>query len=327
VSLELLPVPPSDPLQDRSGGRSPVLAFSGLDSVMSKQTTVGHSSVPASSSAAECAAAGERAGLRARVLSGLTWSGLSQFGRQAMQFATTLILARLITPDQFGLVGMATVVTGFAAVFRDMGTTAAVIRGRDLPDNLLSSIFWLNALVGTGLMSILSLLAPQVAAMYHQPAVAPILRALSLTFFIGGISIVHQAMLERSMSFRVLGKVELAASLIGSLVGIVAAVRGCAAWSLVYQSIAVAGTTTLLLWYLGPRCPKDSFSTEALASVSGYSANLTGSMIINYLARNADNFLIGRYLGTTALGYYGLAYRLLLLPMQLISCRKFIPIP
>lgn len=252
-------------------------------------------------------------------VSGVKWSSVSRFSQIGMQFVTIAILARLLTPDDFGLVGMAVVVIGFVAIFKDLGTSAAIIQQKNLSEELLSSIFWVNVVFGVLAMAVLFVLSPLAAIFYNEQRVIPLLRVLSLTFFISGFSILQQAILERDLAFNKLAKLEIIATLLGSMVGIGLAILGYGVWSLVYQSLAIATMTTVLLWAYSAWRPRFIFHWIEVKSVSSYSLNLTGFNIFNYFARNADYLLIGRFLGAQNLGYYTLAYNLMLLPLQNIS--------
>lgn len=257
--------------------------------------------------------------LKHQVTSGIKWSTVSQISRQGTQLITTIILARLLSPSDFGLVGMAMVVIGFIGIFKDLGTSAAIIQRKELSEELLSSIFWVNVGFGTLAMIILFFGAPLGGLFYHESRVVDILRVLALTFFISGLSILQQALLERSLSFNKLAKVEISAVVCGAIVGIGLALRGFGVWSLVFQSLTTVIITTVLLWLVSSWQPKWIFHWNEIKSVSSYSLNLTGFSIFNYFARNADYLLIGRYLGAQDLGYYTLAYRILLFPLQNIS--------
>jgi O-antigen/teichoic acid export membrane protein len=254
-----------------------------------------------------------------KITSGIKWSAISYLGRQGMQFLTTAILARLILPDQFGLVGMALVVIGFLNIFKDLGTSSALIQRERLSSELLSSIFWINVLFGLFAMLLTAILAPLVADFYQEPQVTSILRGFSIIFPISGLSILHQSLLQRDQDFNKLGRIEIGAALVGSIVGISAALLGSGAWSLVYQSLAVTLMTTSLLWVMTPWRPNLYFSIEEVKSISNYSLNLVGFSIFNYFARNTDYILIGKFLGSEPLGYYTLAYQIMLYPVQIVS--------
>lgn len=257
--------------------------------------------------------------LNRQAASSVKWSTVSQAGRQIMQFVTTAILARLLSPADFGLVGMATIVTGFIWLFQDLGTASAVIQRKHSSESLLSSIFWMN--VGFGLLGMLALLivAPLAASFYQEPRITVILRVLSVTFLLSGVTTLQKALLERELAFAKLAKIEISATLAGSAIGISLAVLGWGVWALVYQALTVVVVTTILIWMKTFWQPKIMFNWNELKKVSSYSLNLTGFSIFNYFSRNADYLLVGKFLGTQELGYYTLAYRLMLYPLQNIS--------
>jgi len=257
--------------------------------------------------------------LKQKAVSGIKWSAISQVGRQATQLLTTIILARLLSPSDFGLVGMAMVVIGFINIFKDLGTAAAVIQRKELSEALLSSIFWVNAGFGALAMIVLFLIAPFGGLLYRELRVVAVLQVLSMSFFISGLGILHQALLERSLSFNSLAKLETASVLVGAIVGIGLAFADAGVWSLVFQSLTTAIVATVLLWLLSSWRPQWAFRWSEVRAISRFSLNLTGYSIFNYFARNADYLLIGRYLGAQDLGYYTLAYRILLFPLQNIT--------
>jgi O-antigen/teichoic acid export membrane protein len=236
-----------------------------------------------------------------------------------MQLVTTIVLARLLRPSDFGQVGMAMILIGFVALFRDLGTSAAVVQRKNVSEELLSSLFWGNLAFGFFAMAVLCWLSPPAGNLFHESEIVRLLRALSLTIVISSLSILHQAILERDLAFHRLARAEASAVLLGSLVGIGSALLGAGAWSLIFQSLTVATVTTVILWTSSPWRPKLIFRWAELKSIGGYSLNLTGFNIFNYLVRNADNLLIGRFFGAQELGYYNLAYRLMFYPLQNIS--------
>ena len=257
--------------------------------------------------------------LRKHAISGVKWNFGAQAGQQIAQLATMVVLARLLKPSDFGLVGMATVVTAFVSLFKDLGTSAAIIHRRDLTDELLSSVFWMN--VGIGILGTLLLasFAPLVAMYYREPQVSAILRVLSLSFAISGLTILQAALLERGLQFRTVASTQLAGVGCGAIAGIASALAGAGVWALVIQSLTSASVITILLWWSTPWRPQWIFRWREVRSIGSYSLNLVGFNTFNYFSRNADNLLIGRYLGPTALGIYALAYRIMLYPLQTIA--------
>jgi O-antigen/teichoic acid export membrane protein len=257
--------------------------------------------------------------LRRSAISGIKWSAISLFARRGLSLVTTIVLARLLAPADFGLVAMAAVVIGFIEMFKDLGTAAAVIQRKNLSQGLLASIFWLNAGFGLAAAMVLYLLAPLLGAFYREPEVIPIMQVLSLSFLLSGLSNVQMSLLERNLEFDKLARIEISTSLFASLVGITAAFLGHGAWSLVYQMLAGNFLATLLLWVGSRWRPSWQFDWAGIRSVMDFSLNLTAASIINYFTRNADKLLIGRFLGSQDLGYYDLAYRLMQFPLQGIS--------
>jgi O-antigen/teichoic acid export membrane protein len=257
--------------------------------------------------------------LKQSAVSGVRWSLVAQIVRQIMQFLTTAVLARLLSPGDFGLVGMATVTTGFISIFNDLGTSAAIIQRKQISDSLVSTIFWVNVIIGLLASLILLVCSPLVAIFYREPRVTEVLRVLALTFIISGFSIAHKAILEKKIAFRILAKIEIISVILGSITGISSAFLGLGVWSLVVQTLVFVSSTSILLWLTSQWKPQFVFCVNDLREVSSYSLNLTGFSVFNYFVRNADYILIGRFLGPQDLGYYTLAYRLMLYPLQNVS--------
>jgi O-antigen/teichoic acid export membrane protein len=252
-------------------------------------------------------------------VAGIKWTSLSHITGRAVALVSSIVLARLLAPGDFGLAAMAMVVIGFVDLFSDLGTTAAVVQRQDVSDEMLSTVFWFNVLFGLLATLAVLLIAPFAADFYREPRVAEIMHWLAFTFFAAGLRTVHQAVLQRSLAFNRLAALEIAGSVISSIVGVTAAYMGYGVWSLVYQSISGAAAMTALFWAASKWRPRFVFRFADVASVANYSLHLTGHGIFNYFARNADNLLIGRFLGAQDLGYYDLAYRILLYPLQASS--------
>jgi O-antigen/teichoic acid export membrane protein len=236
-----------------------------------------------------------------------------------MQLATTAILARLLAPSDFGLLGMALVITGIVDLIRDVGTAAAVIQKKELSQSCLSSVFWLNTALGFALTILLWILSPWASWFYREPALNPILSWLAPVLLISSLCLVHRSLLERELKFEALAMVEILATLAASTTGVGMALAGFGVWSLVSQSLTNAAVTTLLLWWTSDWKPAKRFQWEEIRSLAQFSLNLTGFNLCNFFARNADYLLIGRFLGARDLGYYTMAYRLMLYPLQNVS--------
>jgi PST family polysaccharide transporter len=232
---------------------------------------------------------------------------------------TTVILAKLIDPSDFGLVGMTMVFIGFAALFQDLGTTSFVVQIKEASDEFLSTIYWFNVSLAIILMIILYATADLIAKFYNEPEITTIVFYLAWIFPITSIGSVQQAILERELVFKKLSLLEMGATTIASVVGITCALNGLGALSLVFQSLTLSIFSSLLVFVFCDWKPKMHFKLKELKKARDFSLNLTGFNIYNYFARNADYFLIGKFLGSEALGLYTLAYNLMLVPIKNVS--------
>lgn len=259
------------------------------------------------------------AGLRVSTSSGAKWLTSSQLVRQLMQLATTGILLQVLAPEDFGLLGMALIVVTFVTIFRDMGTSAAIVQRADASNIFLVSIFWANVAIGVVLAIFVYAFAPIYAAFYQEEAVRLIVQALSITFLANSLGVVHRAILEKELKFRTVAIIEVTGTLISAIVGISLAYTGFGVWSLVIQTILAAVASTILLWFVGHWAPHFAFSWQEVKGASTFSLNVVGYSFLNYLSRNVDYILIGRFLGAASLGYYTLAYQIMLYPLFSIS--------
>lgn len=257
--------------------------------------------------------------LRKKTIKGLAWSAVSQGGKQISQIVVTMILARLLSPEDFGLVAMATVFTNFALIFGELGLSSALIQKQDIDDRHLSSAFWLNLIGGACLTVFFIIAAPFIAAFYHKPQLQPLLIVMSLNFILTSFTIIQQTIFTKEMDFKPLTIRDIASVIVAGIVGIFMAFHGFGAWSLVGQLLTFSFVNGILLWTMSSWRPKFIFSKEAIKDIFHFSANMTGFSIVNYFARNVDQLLIGKFLGTEALGYYSLAYKIMLYPVQNIS--------
>lgn len=252
-------------------------------------------------------------------LKGIQWSSISQISRQLLQYITTLILANLLKPGDFGLMAMALVITGFIDIFKDLGTSAAVIHLAEINKVLISSIFWLNIFFGILFTLIIFFAAPIIALFFNSTDIIPILKTLSILFFILSFGILPKSLMERDLDFNGLAKIEITSVLAGSILGILLAIMNYGVWSLVFQAIVNNFVFTILILINKRVFPGFEFSIFEIKTVSNYSLNLVGYNIFNYFVRNADYMIIGRYLGENQLGNYYLAYKIMLYPLQSVT--------
>ena len=251
-----------------------------------------------------------------KTASGVAWMSLVQVVRQLLQLLSVSVLARHLPPVAYGLVAMAAIVTNFMETIRDVGTGYALVREREVSRELASTVFWLNCIIG-GVATLLVVATSWPAAyFFHEKMVAPILQFLAISFFLGALSVVPTAMLNRAMDFRKVAATQTAGALAGTTVAIVMAIAGRGVWSLVAASITTASVTTVLVWILSPVRIGLVFRRDQTRHVVHFGLNLTGFHIVNYVSRNADNLLVGRFLGGAPLGYYQMGYMLMTYPIN-----------
>lgn len=254
--------------------------------------------------------------LKERTVTGIAWNTVARVIQQAIQFTLSVILARLLLPEDYGLVGMVAVFIGFATLFAEFGFSSAVVYRPDLRPIHLASIFWVNVAAGALLATVFWVAAPFVATFYETPMLVGITRAIGLNFLLSAFGIVPAALLRRRMAFDRVAALNVLAALVAGIVAVGLAYAGLGAWALVIQGLVSAASTSGLALAFSRWRPTLQFSVSAVRELLGYSSNLVGFGVINYWARNADNLLIGKFLGSAPLGIYSRAYSLMLLPIS-----------
>jgi O-antigen/teichoic acid export membrane protein len=249
--------------------------------------------------------------------------GLVTVGAQAAKFVLNLtaaaVLARLLTPREFGLVGMVLAITGLVGLFKELGLSTATVQRDIITQQQVSNLFWINVSV-SGFLTLISFgLAPLIASFYHDPRVTGIMMVLSLTFLLTGSAVQHQALLSRQMRFRALAMIEVTSMLVGFTAACCLAKLGFGYWALVAQQLVSATVSFVLMWYTSgwrPGMPKRNSGVRPMLS---FGAHLTIADFIGLLLINSDSILIGRVFGAEPLGLYTRASVLLARPLQQIS--------
>lgn len=250
---------------------------------------------------------------------GLVWLTGSRAIEQAITFAITILLARLLTPADYGLLGMATLLLTFLGRFADFGTAESIVQVRDLDDHKLSSIFWFNLAAGLLFGVVMLLLAPVTAAFFREPDVQPVVAVLALTLPLQSLTVVPDFLLRRRLQFDRWVVRNLTAIIIAGGAGVTVALAGGGVWALVTQQLAaplISGTT---LWLAVRWRPRLHFQRAHILEIKDFTTGVLGFNLLNYFSRNIDYLLIGRFLTPTDLGLYTLAYRLMRYPTQFLS--------
>jgi len=249
--------------------------------------------------------------------------GLVTVGAQGAKFVLNLtaaaVLARLLTPREFGLVGMVLAITGLVGLFKELGLSTATVQRDIITQQQVSNLFWINVFV-SGFLTVISFgLAPLMASFYHDPRVTGIMMVLSLSFLLTGSAVQHQALLTRQMRFRAIAVIEVISMLVGFVSACWLAKRGFGYWALVAQQVVTAATSFVLTWHTSGWRPDRPKGNSGVRPMLSFGAHLTIADFVGLLLMNSDSILIGRVFGAEPLGLYTRASVLLARPLQQIS--------
>ena len=254
--------------------------------------------------------------LRQRTIS----SGLITTAAQGTKFflnlAYVMILARLLVPQDFGLIAMVTTIMGFLRIFQDAGLSTATVQRQEITHGQVSNLFWVNVAVGGVITLLVAVSAPAIAWFYREPRLVGVTLALSITFLLASSAVQHMALLNRQMRFTVIAVIDVISMLVGYLTGIGMALWGYGYWALVGASVIQVAIKLMLAWLISrwrPRLPSRNTQTWHLLR---FGANITMGNLMYSIARGADSLLIGRFFGAAAVGLYSRGSILLMRPLQ-----------
>jgi len=235
-----------------------------------------------------------------------------------LRTAGTMVLARLLTPADFGLIGMVAIVINFVAMFTDSGLSMATVQRDEINPAQISTLFWINVLISSILGLCVLAGSPLVAMFYGRPELTAITAVLSCSFIISGLSIQHTALLRRHMRFGTLAIIIIVSQVLYFVSTIMFAILGLSYWALVIGAMVSSVATVILTFLFCPWIPGRMKRGTGVRDMLMFGGNLTGFTFINFFSRNADKLLIGKYIGADALGFYDKAYQLFMLPISQI---------
>ncbi|HLW53549.1 MAG TPA: lipopolysaccharide biosynthesis protein [Candidatus Angelobacter sp.] len=249
------------------------------------------------------------------VLGGVVTGG-AQAAKFVLNLISAVVLARLLGPKDFGLVGMVLAVTTLLGLLKDLGLSTATVQREIITEDQVSNLFWINVTL-SGVIATLSLaLAPVVARFYHDPRLIPIMLTLSVTFLLSGSTVQHQALLTRQMRFRALAIIDVTSMLAGILTAFALALLGFGYWALVGQQMCLTAAGLVLTWWISGWRPTLPRRNSGVRPLLRFGAQLTLSDVVGRISATADSILIGRYCGAEPLGLYSRASVLLTRPLQ-----------
>jgi O-antigen/teichoic acid export membrane protein len=257
--------------------------------------------------------------LAAKSVSAVVWSAIEAFSRQGIQFLITLVLVRLLSPEEYGLIAMLALFIGIVGVFTDGGFAAALVQKQNIVQIEISSVFYYNLITGLAAAGLLCLASSWIAGFYHQPLLQPLTRLMALNLFLGSLGAVHSILMTRDLDFRTQTRISIFATMGSGVAAILLAWRGFGVWSLAWQSIISTIITVLLLWYLRPWRPVLAFSMDAIRRLFRFGSFLLFSSLLDTIFVRIQGLIIGKVYSARDLGYYSRADGTQQLPSNLLS--------
>jgi O-antigen/teichoic acid export membrane protein len=233
-----------------------------------------------------------------------------------IHMASVIVLARLLTPADYGIVTMVTAVSGFVDLFRELGLSSATVRTRGITHDQVSALFWINAGLGAAIMVAIAASGPILAWFYQKPQLTLVAAGISLTSILGSLGTQHGALLNRDMRFAAMAIIRITALLAGFIAALVVALSGGTYWALVASSVVTAASHTIGLWVASGFRPGRFKKGIGLRPLISFGTSIAGFDMVNYFNKNTDKILIGKAWGAEPLGLYNKAYSLLMLPMS-----------
>lgn len=254
--------------------------------------------------------------LKERTLRGGAAKVFAQGANFLLRLGSLMVLARLLDPKDFGLVGMVTAVTGVFSLFKDAGLSMATVQRTTISQEEVSNLFWLNMAVGAILTCLSLAIAPILVSFYQEPRLFFVTAALGAGFLFNAAGVQHSALLQREMRFVTLSVIETIALLISIAVGIGMALSGFGYWALVGMAVVLPVVSTVCLWSLGTWMPGMPHRGTEIGSLMRFGGTATLNSLVVYVAYNIEKVLLGRFWGAEALGIYGRAYQLASIPTE-----------
>lgn len=257
--------------------------------------------------------------LKQKTISGMIWNAIERFGTMILSFATNIVLARLLMPEDFGCIGMLSIFLALSRVFIDGGFGSALIQKKNPTQEDYSTIFYWNLIVSAIVFLILQVTAPYIAAFYHLPKLCNLLRVLSVILIINGFTVVQTNILTKRLSFKLIAKIRVISTLIAMIVSIVAAYLGMGVWSLVLKDILAAIMGSALFWIFNKWRPSFIFCWKSFKELFSFGGLMLLSNLLNTFFENLQGLVIGRFFTAKDLGFYSQAKRLDEIPSHSLS--------
>lgn len=242
--------------------------------------------------------------IKTKAINGTFWSSIERFSTQIVQFVITIIMARILTPEDYGLIGMLAIFISLSQVFIDGGFSSALIQRKDRNDADFSTVFYINIGVSAIIYLLLFALGPLIADFYHQPILCPIIRVYSLNLIINAFAAVTKTILIIKLDFKTQSKISFISAILSGICGIIAASFGLKVWALVIQALIMSVLNVILSFALVKWRPNAKFSKESFKKLFGFGSKLLVASIISSVYDNLYNLVIGKEFNAKDLGYF-----------------------
>ena len=257
--------------------------------------------------------------LKSETISGVKWTAIEKFSTQIVNFLLGLLLARLLSPSDFGTIGMLGIFMAISGTFIDSGFSSALIRKPEISDKDYSTAFYFNIVVGLLCYAIMFVCSPLIARFFDMPILNGIVKVYSVTLFINSLTSVQYAKLNRELNFKLQARISFVSALVTGILGVVLAYLGLGVWALVWQSIASAVLRALLLWIFAHWHPTSRFSKESFKYLFSFGSKLLASGLLHTLYSNLSTLAIGKFYTSSDLGYYSRGNQFATLPSSNIT--------
>ncbi|GGC72813.1 lipopolysaccharide biosynthesis protein [Marinobacter halophilus] len=256
---------------------------------------------------------------QSRVVKALSWTAGGRIVSQVISMGFGIALARMLTPDDFGLIAMMMVFTGFAGLLTDVGLGSALVQRKDITELHYNTVFWTNLGLGAGLTGLILFFSPSIAAFYGREELAVVGYILSINFLLGAAALVPRQRLVKDLTFKVIALADLLGMIVAGISAIVMVKAGYGFWALAWQAVILRAVATLYIWGVARWVPALVFSKRALGELFGFSFYVFATRMIRYATQRADKLLAGRFLGGDAVGLLDKAQSMMLFPLQNVS--------
>lgn len=254
--------------------------------------------------------------LRKKLIKGAIWNSVAQFGTMGCNFVLTIVLARLLAPEDYGLLGMVIVITGFLGYFSEFGMIDSLVRKQNHDDLDENTVFWSGILFSVFIYILIYIVSPYISLFYNKQELTSISRCVSLVFIIGSYGFVPVALQYKELHYRALSIVTLISIFISGIIAVLFAYKGLGVWTLVIQLLVQTLVSSVGYFLFIPWRPQFKFSMIRFRELIGFGCHRTFNNLIKFFSENIDRLLIGKLLGSVPLGYYTMAFRLTRFPVE-----------